>query len=281
MIRSNYHSHTNYCDGTDSPEKYVEKALELGLKAYGFSSHAPTPYPVVKWCMKMDRRWDYINEIKRLKDIYKDRINLYCSMEIDFIPRKMGCSAPWIKELGLDYTVGSIHFVSFEEEGIPWEIDGTHEVFMRGLRSVFGGDIKKAVTHYFDLTREMIDHDCPDILGHMDKIKMHNTDFRYFDETEPWYRKQIMETLSLAKSKQLIVEVNTRGIYKKKTTDTYPSVGILKEMKKMGIPVVVNSDSHHPEEITNCFDVAYSLLKAAGYKETFHFLNGKWIAEEI
>ena len=34
----------------------------------------------------------------------------------------------------------------------------------------------------------------PDIIGHFDKIKMHNQD-RYFSEDEPWYRDLVMELL--------------------------------------------------------------------------------------
>lgn len=281
MILSNYHSHTHYCDGTDSPETYVKKALELGLKAYGFSSHAPIPYPVVKWCMKMDRRRDYVHEIRQLQTKYAGEIELYCSMEVDFIPDEMGCSAPWIKELGLDYTISSVHFVGFEEAGVPWEIDGTHEGFKRGLTQLFGGDVNKAVTRYFEITRTMLEKDCPSVLGHMDKIKMHNSDFRYFEEDESWYRNQVMETLELARSKQVLIEVNTRGIYKKKTTEPYPSPWILKEMKKLGIQVVVNSDGHHPTELIACFEQAYAHLRQAGYTESFHFLNGEWKAEGI
>ena len=281
MILSNYHSHTHYCDGTDAPEVYVLKALELGLSAYGFSSHAPIPYPIVKWCMNMEKRKEYCKEIAELKQKYEGQIQLYCGMEVDYIPDEMGVSREWIKELNLDYTVGSIHFVNFEEPNVPWEIDGTHEVFKRGLAKLFGNNIKLAVEAYYTLTKRMILEDKPTILGHMDKIKMHNSVYPYFQEDDSWYRSLVMDTLDLVSRQDVMVEVNTRGIYKKKTVEPYPSLWILKEIKRLGIPVVLNSDGHHPNEIVGSYDLASEFLIQAGIKETWHLLENKWSPQSI
>jgi len=35
------------------------------------------------------------------------------------------------------------------------------------------------------------------VVGHMDKIKMHNSAKPYFSEEDPWYRAQVEETLDL------------------------------------------------------------------------------------
>lgn len=55
-----------------------------------------------------------------------------------------------------------------------------------------------------------------DILGHIDKIKMRNTDNRYFSDTDAWYRKARDDTLDVAAETGVVVEVNTRSMYKKK-----------------------------------------------------------------
>ena len=62
MSWTNYHSHTNYCDGTNTPEDYIRKALELEMPTYGFSSHAPIPFFDCKWAMKMDDLEGYCGE---------------------------------------------------------------------------------------------------------------------------------------------------------------------------------------------------------------------------
>ena len=43
MRLSNYHTHTVYCDGRDTPEELVLEALRLGCPELGFSEHSWLP----------------------------------------------------------------------------------------------------------------------------------------------------------------------------------------------------------------------------------------------
>ena len=64
---------------------------------------------------------------------------------------------------------------------------------------IFGGDIRKAVSAYYQQVNRMILTQKPDILGHFDKIKMHNQD-RYFREDESWYRELVMDLLDIVRT---------------------------------------------------------------------------------
>ncbi len=68
MIKSNFHTHTNLCDGMDTPEDMVKTALSLGFTALGFSGHMDTEIH-----MDFDA---YRKEILRLQAEYKDRIDI-------------------------------------------------------------------------------------------------------------------------------------------------------------------------------------------------------------
>ena len=37
---NNYHTHTTFCDGKDSPESLVQEAIRLGCAEIGFSGHS-------------------------------------------------------------------------------------------------------------------------------------------------------------------------------------------------------------------------------------------------
>ena len=37
---ADFHMHTVFCDGKNTPEEILEKAIELGFDSIGFSSHA-------------------------------------------------------------------------------------------------------------------------------------------------------------------------------------------------------------------------------------------------
>lgn len=275
MTWTNYHSHCKFCDGTDQAYVYAEEAVDLGLAAYGFSSHAPTPFHN-PWAMEVDNLRSYVREVNQLKDAWKNHIQIYCGLEVDYIPGVMGPKSLFIRNADLDYTIGSIHFVDTLKDGRPWEIDNTSKIFEEGLEEIFNGNIKLAVSRYFELTRQMVLEECPDIIGHIDKIKMQNEGNKYFSENEEWYRNEMIITLDLIKHTRAIVEVNTRGIYKKKTTETYPSEWVLKELYKRNIPVTINSDAHHPSEIIAEFEFAADLLKSVGFEYVYNLFDGKW-----
>ncbi|MBO5848337.1 MAG: histidinol-phosphatase [Bacteroidales bacterium] len=268
----NLHTHSNFSDGKANAEDVVIEAVNQGLKVLGFSDHSPVPFENT-FAIKNENVNNYISTINSLKEKYQDKIDIYCSMEMDFIPGIIKDFKKTKEELGLDYMIGSVHLVGNNIEKL-WFIDGSKvETYDEGLNNYFNGDIKKGVKTFFYQYNEMIETEVFDIVGHLDKIKMHNRN-RYFLEEDKWYRDLLMETLTLIKEKSLIVEVNTRGIYKKRSTDFYPSSWILPIMREMNIPVVISSDAHLPNELTLCFKEAEDALKAAGYKETMCFKNG-------
>ena len=268
----NLHTHSYFSDGKSTPEEVVVEAINQGMKVLGFSDHSPVPFEN-SFAIKNDEVQNYISTIKSLKEKYQDQIDIYCSMEMDFIPGIVKDFKKTKEELSLDYMIGSVHLVGNDINKL-WFIDGSKvETYDEGLFNYYNGDIKKGVKTFFHQYNEMIETEEFDIVGHFDKIKMHNRD-RYFTENEKWYRDLLMETLTLIKEKSLIVEVNTRGIYKKRSEDFYPSTWILPIMCEMNIPVVISSDSHKSEELTLCFKEAEDALKIAGYKETMCFRNG-------
>ncbi|MCB9234102.1 MAG: histidinol-phosphatase [Bacteroidia bacterium] len=275
MAWTNYHSHTHFCDGTNEPEDYIIQALEDGVAAYGFSTHAPIPFHC-KWAMKKENAARYFARVRELKKKWADKIEIYASLEIDYVPGRMGPDHADIHGWELDYTLGSVHFVDDFPDGTPWEIDGTHDIFLKGLEKIFGGDARKAISRYYELTRWMVMLENPDIVGHLDKIKMQNKNNFMFHESDAWYREEVIKTLKSISNAGSIVEVNTRGLYKGVTLETYPSRWILETMFDMGIPVQINSDSHHPREIVAGFEHAARILKQIGYRQVRVLAQGKW-----
>jgi histidinol-phosphatase (PHP family) len=267
----NFHTHSEYCDGKTGLQTLLNEALSLKLLSLGFSSHAPLPF-YRGWAMKEAELGQYLNEIKDLRSQSRT-VEVYAGLEVDFVPGKV---SPHTYSTNLDYTIGSIHFVDTFEDGDPWEIDNTSAVFADGLKKIFRGNVKEAVSRYYEITREMIDRYPPTITGHLDKIKIQNTGNLFFREDEPWYRDQIERTIKVIKRSETIVEVNTRGIYQKKCNDTYPSRWILEKLCNNNIPVTINSDAHHPKDLINCFQIAAAELIMAGYKVVHVLHEGKW-----
>jgi histidinol-phosphatase (PHP family) len=276
MAWVNYHTHSHYCDGKAEPEAYLVKAIEKGFPACGYSSHAPVPFDT-KWNMKQERLPTYLEEISRLREKYRGRIQVYTGLEVDYIGGLWGFHHPFFNNLKLDYTIGSVHFMDALSEGIPWTIDGSSEEFFRGFESAFHQDVRKLVTRYYELVREMVLKDSPTIIGHLDKIKMHNRHRIFLNEEEGWYRDCVEDTLDLIAAKGSIVEVNTRGTYRYDQPDLYPGKWILERIYRKKIPVMINADAHLPEEIDSGHVFAAGILQDIGFGSLRILWKNQWI----
>jgi histidinol-phosphatase (PHP family) len=269
---TNYHTHTNYCDGKASIAEVVASAISQNVVSLGFSSHAPIPIDC-KWCMKKSSLENYLGELENQKTIGSG-LPIYSSLEIDYIP---GIISPKDFESKLDYTIGSVHYVDFFEDGRGWEIDGTHAFFLEGYDAIFKKDIKAVMIRYFELLREMATDFCPTIIGHMDRIKIQNIGEAFYKESDQWYQDQIKQTLSAIQKSGAIVEVNTRGLYQKRSLTTYPSPWILELILKRGIPITLSSDAHHPSDLVNQFPEVAASLRSIGFEKIKVLDRGDWI----
>jgi len=269
-----YHCHSHYCDGAGTPEEYIRHAMDIGAFAHGFSSHGPVSFPN-DWSMKKYAVDDYISDINLLKSSYDSVIEVYLGMEADFIPGK--CSPAELKKTyNLDYVIGSVHYVKQFNSGVPWQIDGSPEDFERGYTEIFNRQPQAFINEYYSLIRSMVRDACPDVIGHLDKIKMHNGPFRLFREEDAWYMQEIKRTLEEIRDAGVIVEVNTRSMYKKARKEPYPGTAVLKLMQKMNIPIMVNSDAHHPSEIIKGYDLVLPMLSEIGFEELRVLRGGEW-----
>ena len=170
-------------------------------------------------------------------------------MEIDFIP-DIGHSFRYFRDLyPLEYVIGSVHLVRNGRPDDLWFIDGPDPAtYDDGLFRIFGGDIRAGVTAYYHQINEMLLHSPLEIIGHLDKIKMHNRN-RFFREEESWNIELVDETLALVREKRVTVEVNTRGLYKSRSDSQFPGGMILRKIRDLGIPVIISSDAHRPDEV--------------------------------
>jgi histidinol-phosphatase (PHP family) len=286
----NLHTHTTFSDGSDDPEKYVEAAIHQGLVSLGFSDHSPLPFENT-FALREAETGKYCETVVALREEFmvpihsendgKDRIQLFLGMEADYIPGS-GYPFSWFLEnFPLDYLIGSVHLVRNGSPGDLWFIDGPDPAtYDEGLTRLFGGDIRKGVTTYYRQINEMLNTGNMDIIGHLDKIKMHNRG-RFFTETDPWYEALVDETLELVKRSGVIVEVNTRGLYKKRSDSLFPGPDILKKLHGLKIPVIISSDAHKPQEVSMLFRETGDLLMSIGFREVMNLTPTGWTAVSL
>jgi len=268
---TNYHTHTLFCDGYAEPVSFVEEAIRQGFSSLGFSAHAPVNFPT-SWTMKPEKVGDFAKEIHRLKREYASRLDIYCGLEADFFPDIQPVVQALYSDYAWDYIIGSIHFIGVFPNGKRWCMDSTHEEFVEGWREIMDSDPLLPIQTFFEITRQMVREMKPDIIGHMDKIKMQYRPGCMVPDTHPFFREQVMATLEEIAAAGCFVEINTKGL----TDDYFPAIWTFAEMQKMGIPVMINADAHTPEALASRFEQAEALLRESGYRTVMMLKDGKW-----
>lgn len=252
-MKTNYHTHTLYCDGKHSPRQIVLSAIEKGFSEIGFSEHAPIEFDPESG-MAPDRVLPYIKEINDLKVEYKDKINILCGVERDIFCGDFPGE--------FDYVIGSVHYA--ELDGVHYVIDWKPEMLSEAAKA-FGGFIPLCERYYETVSRVADVTDC-DIIGHIDLVTKFNEKHRFFDEDDERYKRAVLSALDALCPKDRIFEINTGAISRGHRTTPYPSPFILRELARRSARVILSSDSHDMSTIDCAFDEALALAKECGVK---------------
>ncbi|MCM1451668.1 MAG: histidinol-phosphatase [Clostridium sp.] len=238
------HSHTQYCDGRADMGAFVRAASEMHFAVYGFTPHSPVP--IESSCnMRKEDVAEYLAEAERLQKDYPD-IRILRGMEIDYLGPEWGPANEYFQEMGLDYSIGSVHFIP-SQEGEYVDIDGRFESFKGKMEKHFHNDIRYVTETFFSQSQAMLEEGGFDIIGHFDKIK-HNAGLYApgLEETE-WYGRLVNDLIDTILDKGVIVEVNTKAW--KEHRQLFPDQMHWKRLLRAGCKLVVNSDAHYPRLI--------------------------------
>lgn len=272
MIKTNYHTHSTFCDGKESAEDMARAAEQKGFAMLGFSSHAMFPFSDT-WHISMAPGGyeSYMAETARIKEAYRGRMEILTGFEADFIP---GLTKPdmedkvYYGQFKPDFLIGSVHFVL--GDGGYFEADGPCAETRERIAKYFGGNVRQAVTAYFEAERQMLRTSRFTVLGHADVIRKQNERGAdpLFREDEDWYAEQLEKTADAAAAAGIIVEINTGGMARGYTDSPFPSPAFLRLLHERKVPVMINSDAHKGCNLDFAFDTAVRLATEAGYTET-------------
>ena len=262
MISSNFHTHTVWCDGKDTPGEMAEKAFSLGFFALGFSGHCDPPFSTCG--MTEEGLRAYRRDIAQLKKDYAGRMEIYCGVEQDILS---GLRAP-----GFDYAIGSVHWV--EKDGRHLSVDWKAEILAENIARHYGGDAYAFAADYFALVAQVREKTGCDIIGHFDLLTKFNEIDPRFDTAHPRYRAAALSALSALAAPGAVFEINTGAMARGYRTAPYPELWILKELRARRCGVMINSDCHGRENLACGFDLSRRLALEAGFAGQIVIKNG-------
>ena len=259
---ANFHTHTTFCDGKNTPEEIVLAAIEKGFSAIGFSGHGYTPFDL-RYCMKDTE--GYSAEINRLKEKYKNKIQVYLGVEEDaFSP---------LDRSRFDYIIGSSHYFCLDGKYFP--IDSNHEYFKKCLEA-FSYDTLRLAEAYYGAFCDYVNKRKPDIIGHFDLItKFDELGDSLFLKDPKYNAVAERAALNAAKSGSLF-EVNTGAITRGLRTASYPAENLLFVLKKQDAGLILSSDSHEIATLDGCFEETKRYLYDVGFRHLYTLLDGKF-----
>ena len=273
MNLTNYHSHCLFCDGRADMEAFIRFAISQGFSSYGVSSHAPLPFNT-HWTMEWDQMDNYLAEFNYVKDKYKDKIEFYVGLEIDYLNDDSNPASTSFQKLPLDYRIGSVHLL-YNDKNEVVDIDVSPQVFRDIVDTHFAGHLDRVIKMYYKRQLRMIELGGFDIIGHADKMHYNSECYRPGLLDEPWYNELMSDYFATIAQYGYIVEVNTKAFDTYKTF--FPNKRYFPLMKELGIRVQVNSDAHYPERINNGRKEALQALHEAGYRSVVERHADEWV----
>ena len=239
---SNYHTHTTFCDGADSPEELVLEAIRLGCPEIGFSGHSHLREDVCS--MSEEGTLSYCREIRRLQDKYSDNIVIRLGIEHDYFSE--------IDTDLFEYSIGAVHFV--EKDGRKYTIDESPEKFHQIVSECYGGDPYSLAEDYYALVGKLWEKTGCTVIAHFDLITKFNEADCLFDTTHPRYLAASNAALEDLLKSPCILEVNTGAMARGYRKSAYPEPRLLDQWLSSGRELILSSDCHSKKNLLFSFE---------------------------
>ena len=290
MLHANFHTHTNLCDGSDSPQEVAKEAVRRGFLQLGFSGH-----------MDADNVMDlpvYVREIRRLQEQYKGKMDILLGTELDTLYNrsKPGKSHPspfgrqedgtmlrpgglrdgrtlrgadgepeWDEAWGaIEYVIGSTHFIDVESE-IPMAVDWEPERLAQLCDQYFGGDYYRLAREYYRTEQMVYEKTGCTFVGHFDLVTRFNDQMHFLDEADPRYLTPALETMEYLVLLGLPFEINCGAFNRGRKKELYPNMDLLRALHGFGGEIFINADAHQKELLTGGFETAIARARACGF----------------
>lgn len=241
---ANYHTHTYRCHHAKGTEKgYIDTSIAGGIKYLGFSEHAPFIFPDGKESnhrMYMEDRFNYVSRLRRLREEYKDKIDIKIGLEMEYIPRHFKEMLSIAKDCGIEYLILGQHVLDDNDE-------------MWSVRDV--GDSEEVLDKYIELVCEAMKTGVFSYLAHPDVVR--------FKGDRELYLKKMRKICEVSLETGLPLEINFWGYHENKH---YPVSDFWKMAGEMGCSVVYGCDAHTRDA---AYDVN-SIEKAEKMREEYN-----------
>lgn len=265
---TDFHTHTNFCDGANTPEEMILAAIDRGFTAIGLSGHGYTAFDP-GYCMSEKGTRDYCAQIRLLKEKYRDKIAVYCGVEQDVFGEE--------PQGEFDYKIGSVHYL--HADGKYHSIDSSPEGFAQLLEDVYGGDFDALSEAYFALVGQVTEITNADFIGHFDLIT------KFSERMELPVTERYMAAACAAIDKLIPsgkpFEINVGAMTRGYRSAPYPSAAILREIQQRGGRIILSGDCHSADRLGDFLPEAAALAKECGFTHAMEWTKEGFLPRKL
>lgn len=243
---ANYHTHTTRCHhAVGEEEEYCISAINNKFKILGFSDHTPYPFPeghISNFRMEMDRLEDYVETILKLKNKYKDRIDIKLGLEVEYYPKYFDKLLDILKDYPIEYMIQGQHFLGDEiDDHYNGDVTDSDELLERYCKQSIEGFETGRFSYFAH----------PDLFNYTSSDKSYDKWMRYLCQN--------------ARELNIPLEINQLGIA---TGRNYPNEKFWKIAGEEGCTAIIGSDAHNPNAVYNedAYNYSMGLIDRFGLK---------------
>lgn len=240
------HVHTRYCHhAVGEMEEYVLVGLEKGLRRIIFLEHFETGirYFETTWLTLADFAV-YFATGRELQRKYRGKIEIGLGVEVGYNPEQVDETIAFLQRYQWDQVGLSYHFIDHDGRHLNMlsrKEENLNEFSQIGVTSI--------VSDYLAGLREAVMRLPVTVLCHLDAALRHHPEISF----DAGHRCQMSGILTELAVRGIALEINTSGFAHRREMP-YPPSWLIKEAVALGIPLVVGSDAHRPQEVGRYFD---------------------------
>ncbi|MDU9048738.1 MAG: histidinol-phosphatase [Candidatus Electrothrix sp. Rat3] len=243
-ITGDHHVHTRFCNhAVGEMEEYVTAAINKGLRSLTFLEHLECGLsysPQIWLTPELFQR--YFQEGERLREKYADRITVRLGAEIGYNPGAVDALLAMLAAFPFAHRGLSCHFFFDGHEHLNMlsrRTDHIRKIAAFGTEEILD-------TYFSNLIQGCQDIPC-DKLCHLDAALRHNAPV-----LTTHHYTLIKELFAVMLEKNIALEVNTSGY--ELLSRPYPAIALIQQARQLGIPLIIGSDAHRPEQVGRFFE---------------------------
>ena len=219
----NYHTHTSLCGhATGEMIEYIQRAIDGGIIYMGFSDHMPYAFAdesAQGQRMTSKEAKDYVADIRRLRELYKNKIDIKIGFEMEYYPDKFHEMLEFARNIGAEYLILGQHYM--------------RGIFTGGFHVINGKATDEDLKNYVNDVISAMESGVFTYIAHPDMI--------HYQGSEELYEKEMRRLCIASKRTNIPIEINGQGI---RDNRIYPADRFWAIAGEVGCPVTIGFDAH-------------------------------------